>query len=383
MRAWFLVLLVGCQPRFVETSAEVDAFIAQADFDGACVALKMTHHNKDELRHYAAEKLAEYPEIPEATACICAAMYDAEKGTWDPPVVEGVEGTRRDDLAECIAPALSDERIEKSADLVTAVGKMYAPAGIAAMAGLVKNGSADPTIRAAAVEVLRMAEDQRPLVVETMASDPSPQVRAAAAAALEGHDKDKDVREALTTAATSDTDPSVRASAVKVLGKSHKKTFIRDLLCRVMMEDEDEVVRRTAIEPLKGTTDEKALACLGERLKKEETSPAVRTAYLEALAASPHEDSATILCKNIGPFLRMYVTDEIADRIDGVNIIESQNNRDWENSYSCVEQALRQAGYSCFAKHHLGGWMIDLGGKGSLPRCPGMSALGGATEMEF
>ena len=164
MRALFLLLLVGCQPRFVESSGEVDAFIAQADFHAACVGLKMTHHNKDVLRQYTAEKLADYPDIQEATDCLCAAMYDSEEGSWDPAVLAGLEGVRRDDLAQCIAPALTDDRIEKSADLVTAVGKMYAPEGIAAMVGLV-NGDAPAEVRAAAVSILRISEDHRDLVL--------------------------------------------------------------------------------------------------------------------------------------------------------------------------------------------------------------------------
>ena len=75
----------------------------------------------------------------------------------------------------------------------------------------------------------------------------------------------------------------------------------------------------------------------------------VRASTLNALYRSPSDEAALVLCNAIGPFLRMYVKTGIADTLPAVNIIEQQNNRDFERSYECVQKALRQGGYSCYA----------------------------------
>jgi hypothetical protein len=116
----------------------------------------------------------------------------------------------------------------------------------------------------------------------------------------------------------------------------------------------------------------RSIQCLKKRLLEEEPSGAVREATLAALGASPSDHAAEVLCDAIGPFLRLHVRDQIADRIPGANIIEVQNNRDFERSYECVGKALRQGGYSCYARNHLGHWYKRLGGKASTPWCPGM-----------
>jgi len=115
-----------------------------------------------------------------------------------------------------------------------------------------------------------------------------------------------------------------------------------------------------------------AIACLKKRLYAKEDSSMVRASTLEALGRSPSDEAALVLCHAIGPFLRMYVTNGIAEKLPAVNIVETQNNRDFERSYDCVYQALRQRGYSCYARNHLGSWMNELGGKASTPWCPGM-----------
>ena len=74
--------------------------------------------------------------------------------------------------------------------------------------------------------------------------------------------------------------------------------------------------------------------------------------------------------------------DQIADDVPGFNIIETQNNRDWERSYECVEKALEQGGYSCYARNHLGHWFNELGGSASTPWCEGMVKTSKGPEIE-
>src|SRR5690606_29312082 len=105
-----------------------------------------------------------------------------------------------------------------------------------------------------------------------------------------------------------------------------------------------------AVKAAHGTKRPEVLTCLKKRLLANEESASVRTATLKALGASPSDDAAKALCDGIGPFLRMYVKDQIAERMSGVNIVEIQNNRDWEASYACVQKALGQGGYSCYAR---------------------------------
>jgi hypothetical protein len=373
IRTWFALVwaLVGCEPRFIEEAYEVDTFIAQGKFSSACVGLKMTHHAKDGLRGYTASKLAEYPEIPEATMCVCEALYNAEKGTWDAAVLKGLDGTRREDLAECVVPALADPRVEVDDTLIRGVSKLHTKAGGAALANIAKSHE-NPEFRALAVSGLRADDDQAPLVLDMMQNDAVGTVRAAAAGALEGRESDKNIREALLTAAREDADPAPRVAAIAVLEGLTSKGAVRGMLCDVLMEDEVEGPRVRAAQALKGTKDKASISCLEKRLLTEEDSSGVRDATLAALGASPAQEAADVLCTAIGPFLKLYVKDEIADKIAGTGIIEAQNNRDYERSYECVQKALAKGGYSCYAQNHLATWFNELGGKAHQPWCPGM-----------
>jgi hypothetical protein len=144
------------------------------------------------------------------------------------------------------------------------------------------------------------------------------------------------------------------------------------LACGLLMNDPEPEVRVAAANSFDGTKRKRGLACLKERLVTLEESPEVRSATLAALGASPSDQAAEALCDSIGPFLRLHVVDQIVTEIEGVNVIEAQNTRDWEASYKCVQKALGQGGYSCYARNHLGHWFRRLGGTASTPWCPGM-----------
>jgi hypothetical protein len=148
------------------------------------------------------------------------------------------------------------------------------------------------------------------------------------------------------------------------------------MVCKAMMDDPDERVRDQAVRSFRGSKRSVAIQCLKKRLYTKEESAVVRASNLDALYRSPSDEAALVLCHAIGPFLRMYVVNGIADSLPAVNIIENQNNRDFERSYECVQKAIRQGGYSCYARNHLGQWMNELGGKASTPWCPGMIKTG-------
>ncbi len=373
---WTLLagVVSGCEltPRFVEESSEIDGFLARKAFSSACVGLKM--REDDSLRTYTAEKLAELPHISVANDCLCAALYDAEAHTWDPAVARGVQGSERDDLAECLAPALGDAQVdaENRAELVQLIGGINAKSAFKALEELAASDP-DAGVRAGAASGLRPCTACVDTLQSLVSDDADASVRASAAAALKGR-TDKQTVAVLTEAATSDAAGEVRAAALdSVVQRRTAKTD--EMACSAMMDDEDVQVRIAAIKAFHGSKRASSIKCLKKRLLTEDENAGVRGAALEALGASPSDKAALALCDGIGPFLRLYVKEKIADDIPNTNIIEVQNNRDYERSYECVAKALSQGGYSCYARNHLGHWFNRLGGKTGTPWCPGMPRL--------
>jgi len=81
---------------------------------------------------------------------------------------------------------------------------------------------------------------------------------------------------------------------------------------------------------------------------------------------------AKILCDAIPFWLRTYNKEDIPDKIPGTDIIGAQNDRDFENSYACLQKAYaKSSGYSCFAKMYAGWWFRQVGGSAYVPKCPG------------
>jgi len=367
----WMMLLTACDmaPRFVKESAEIDAFLSQRRWSSACVGLKMK--NDDSLRQYTAERLVTYPHIASTTDCLCEAVYNAEKHTFDAMVVSGLKGSERDDLAECVIPALSDAAItgKDRTELVRVLGDMEAKAAYKSLETLVSEDK-DAETRAYAAGALRPSGGSVPILLAALQEDDDPRVRAAAARSLTGR-KDKEVEPIVVKAALEDPDGGVRAAALGAVVKK-KSAKTDDMVCKMMMEDADERVRDEAVRAFHGTKRASAIKCLEKRIMAEEESSLVRDSLFKALGASPSDKAALVLCDAIGPVMRMYVKDKLQDRTPGTNIIETQNNRDWERSFDCVKKALGKGGYSCYARNHLGHWMNTLGGKASTPRCPGM-----------
>jgi hypothetical protein len=381
--ACWLCALVACEPTVAETALDVDNRIRREDFEGACTGFRA---QDAEVRSYTAEALAQVADAPVATACVCAALYDPTSGRVDLEVASALEESKRDDLATCLARAIDDPHVADRAAVAERVADIGAEAGYDALS-TVARGSADTDARAAAVTGLRPSARHVPVLVGALTGDAAPGVRAAAAAGLVNR-KDAGVAEALV-AATGDADPSVRAAAVAALAVLADPAADA-AICRALLEDPDEGVRNAGVVAWNGVRRPEPVACLGRRLLKEEPSPTVRSNTLAALAASRTDGSKAALCDAIGPFLRLYVVDKRIEEIPGTEIVATQNAADMDRSYACVERALGQGGYSCFAKHHLGTWMNDLGGKARVSLCPGMAppvAAGSAPrepqEMSF
>ena len=361
--------LVACEipPQRVDKSKDVDEFIVRGAYASACVALK--NGDDDDLRRHTAGVLEQYPSELVANNCICDALYNAEAHSWDAAVVDGLRGSKRDDFAQCLAPALADDAIKDRERVAMLLSGLGASSGFKAL-GDAARSSDDPTIRAAALKGLRGSGGFTDTIVGALNKASEPEVREAAAQALEGRDG-KDVVKALIKAARKDEDGGVRAAALSSMVKL--KTLSTDeMVCDMMMSDADERVRDAAVRAFHGSKRPTSIACLKERLVTFEESETVRASTLAALGASPRDEAALALCDSIGPFLRHYVKEKLQDDTPATNIIETQNNRDWDRSYDCVARAKAQGGYSCYARHHLGVWIKKLGGSASTPWCPGM-----------
>ncbi len=369
--AMVMAVLVACEvpPRFVRESSEIDAYLAQRSYRSACVGLKA---QDDSLQSYTAQRLAEYKHVSTANDCLCEALYDAEAHSFSAAVATGLEDTHRDDLAACLAPALDDRAIEgpERAKLVRVLGGIDASSAYEALEALVASDS-DPAVRAQACAAVRPSKGAIPTVVQALQSDSDPAVRIACAKALEKR-KDKDVLEAVSKAALEDSDGGVRAAALEAV-VSAGAVRTDDMVCTAMMDDPDERVRLAAVQAWHGTKRMNGLKCIGAKMRVADASGAVRQAILDALKASPSKYATDLLCDNIGVWSRLYIRDKIAYEIAGADIVRAQNDRDYERSYECVAKALRQGGYSCFARNYLGHWMKDVGGKASTPWCPGMA----------
>lgn len=363
-----LMTMFGCEvvPRHVQEASEVDAFLVRGALASACVALDNRHD--DGLRTYTATELQKHDMDRTASRCLCAAVYRPDEHRADLAVLKGLVNSQRDDLAICAAAALEDAEVPDRDVVAAAIGKLDADGGYEALEGVAKT-SEDGKLRLAAIRALKHSARSRRALLGLMA-DADPAVRAAAATSLSGR-KDKEVEKAARKALADDDAVEVRAAALGMLVGADPKGSQR-AVCDVLMTDADATMRIGAAKAFHASRERGAIDCLKRRIAENEDNPAVRTTVMEALKASPNDRAAKALCDLIVPVMKQYVTKTIAEETEGVDIVRHQNDRDHENSYACVEKALKTGGLSCYARNHLGRWMNDLGGKASRPWCPGM-----------
>ncbi|TVQ90117.1 MAG: HEAT repeat domain-containing protein [Deltaproteobacteria bacterium] len=374
--ACFGLVTAACEPTYIETPAEVDIYISQGRFGTACIALRNDREPK--LRQYTANLLATYPDQTVVNDCICERIMAYRHGPYDDAVLRGLEGSKRDDLSTCALPAFDKAEGEERLQLVREFGAIRSSVSNDRLAEMVGDLKEPVEVReAAALGLLPAREAKQDLLLRSMANDPAPEVRAAIAKVFEGAEQ-PEVVSAITKAAREDEDGGVRAAALKAVVRL-KIPETDAMVCAAMLDDPDARVRLRAVRSFKGSKRDVALDCLERRLKKHEEDAEVREATMKAIYASPSPRSPKILCDNIGPFLRMYVKDLPVTRMQGADIIKHQNNRDFENSYDCVQRARAQGGYSCWGRYYLAVWTNDLGGKAHKPTCKGAPS----PEMSF
>jgi len=367
----------ACDPNWIDNSAEVDMYISQARWSAVCVAFK--NDRKDSLRTYTAQKVVENPDVVEGKECACEAVMDWPHGPYDAAVVDGFKGSRRDDLTACVLPALDQPmEPEQRLRLVTQIGEIASPSANQKMAELAKDTTEAADVRASAVRALMaVREEHQDLLLDRLANDPAPEVRAEAAAVFENV-KDDAIVEALVKAAKDDEDGLVRAAALKAVVKL-KIEETDAMVCDLMMNDPDERVRDRAVRSFKGSKRDVALQCLKKRLLTEEKSDTVRKSTLKAIYASPSDKAPGILCNAVGPFVRMYVDEVPVHKqpvSDAYDIMKHQNNRDYENSHDCAKRALAMGGHSCWGRWYLADWVERTGGSAFKPTCKGMDNPG-------
>jgi hypothetical protein len=363
-----LSILFACEmtPNHVEAS-DIDDALSRKHYKTMCVGLSM---KDDSVRQYATERmraLTEEEGIAIADACICEHIAHPSFG-WDAAIATGLTGEQRDAPTACFAELVADPAQQKRMEAITALTRIPSPAARKVLAEIATaSGPTDQRIRA--MESIGAMEDFRDGILTVLAEDSDEQVRASAATTLGGAGKNSPVIRALKDATTDDAGV-VRGAALVSL-KRLTGSSADDVLCTAMMEDESAAVRRASVGAFQGTKRPSAIACLRTRAMTFEEDASVRETMLKVLKSSPHDDSAQILCDAIPFWLKSYVVEDLPDKIPGTDIIQVQNDRDWERSYDCVQKAYRARGrYSCYAKMYVGHWFNELGGTGSIPGCP-------------
>lgn len=372
-----MAALFACEivPPYVDSMNVDDAFAHQR-YKVVCKGLEM---EDPETRTHAAEKLNEVTE-PIAAECTCQFAWDSAAHTFDAAILEGLEGSDREDLVSCFLPALDDAQLEERANLVTLLNKTRVPAVKTRMAAIAQDSGQDAEVRAAAIGALAGSmEADHVSALRGLLSDEDNGIRAAAAKALKGQSDDETIA-ALRTALEQDTEPEVRAAALKVL-KGAKVEDATELVCTAMIEDESPIVRKAAVLSFKGTKRQEAMDCLRRKTLTKEPDGDVRRSLLSVIKGSPHEDAGDVLCDAIPFYMRTYIKDKDPSQVPGTDIAAAQNDRDFENSYACYQGALRKtSGWSCRGRQYVASWYREVGGKSHVPRCAGDA---GAGEVVF
>ncbi len=373
-----LALLLACDPptpNFVDRTMIEDAY-RRGDNYIICAGLKM---EDDSTRGIAAETLATL-STPES--CLCDGL--TREGKWDMPIVRGLQKGTDDAHVGCAATLLDDPKQPERVELVNLLAKIKVPAVEARLMAAAKS-DADPAVRGAAMAVVRPAKNPEALALVTAAlSDPEASVRAGAARALLG----VDAAASQLQAAAADPDPSVRSAVLTSLRGMPGVPFA-DYACPALRSDPDPGVRATAATAMKGSKDEGLMTCLRAHMLEPEEDALVRGAMLAALRGTSGPVAGSILCDAIPFWVHTYIGEDRPEREGTADIIFAQNDRDFENSYDCVQRALKAGGYrTCEQKFYVNDWFHELGGKNTAPRpcrAPGAGGGGGAAsnEIEF
>lgn len=367
---WLLIsgLLSACEltPSYVDRIDIDDAF-ARSSYKTVCKGLEM---KEDDTRRYATERLIQV-EDPIAGECICTNIVD-EKDGWDDAVAAGLTGTERDELASCFTELVKKPDLPKRIEAVAALSKIPARVSRDTLAEIAVTPG-DSAVRVRAAEAIAGDSLYKEQQLQ-LASDSDTAVRAAAIGGLGAVKDDADVLALLRKTAVEDAEGAVRASALRAV-KKLEKSGADDLMCTAMMKDESAEVRSAAVGAFRGTKRDEPIACLRERAMTFEEDAGVRDALLGVLKSSPNKGAAKILCDAIPFWMKSYVLEELPEKLPGTSIVQAQNDRDWDNSYACLQRAYAKRGsYSCYGKMHVALWFREVGGTSHVPGCPGYEA---------
>ncbi len=364
----------GCDrtPSFVSTE-DVGGAMTLGRYNVVCKGLLMEH---EATRTYSASRLSEV-SLPVAEECICEHGTDAEAGTWDAAILDGLGGTNRDELVSCFADMLSNPATPDKLRLVSLLTKTTAPVVSTTLLEFLKDPSQEAAARAKAASILSGQGDAAYVssLVAILSSDDPPEVRAAVATILKTNESDE-VGDALRAAASDPSSPALVKSAALASLDALDPSSSREAICTAMLEDPDAEVRLAAVKlfhaPRSTGKGNAELDCLKTKLMTEEENGDVRQAVLEALKASPNDRVGDMLCNAIPFWVRTYVEDVHPDRMTGVNIIDAQNTRDFENTLSCLRRAYNQSGYTCKGRQYIAAWATDyIEFNPRVQRCPG------------
>jgi hypothetical protein len=372
--------------------ADIDQGLGLGAYNIVCKGLEM---EDPDVREYATTKFHKIEE-PIAVECVCEHIY--REGAWDSAVASGLKGARRDDMVACLADVLDDPAVDREIELVAALKLTGAPLVPDRLFAYAKRAE-DPKARALAVSgLLGSTEPERiAFMLDKLANDPSPDVRVAAMKALKGQEA-PEVTAALRTAYTDDADGVVRLEALRMVAEGRPDD--RDaIICSSIMDDPSPEVRMAAIGMYKGTKRDVALECLRERTFTDEPDSKVREKLLDILKSSRSDQAEDLLCELVPVWLSKHAEDEITysagtDQVTvnpGLQVMEAQNDRDYERSLECAQRAFAQRGkMHCFGKAYLTMWVNTLGGKAHRPGCLNGDAVrqqsagaGGAGVISF
>lgn len=365
----------GCNPvpDFVDAD-DVGAAFTLGRYATVCRGLEM---NDEWTREYSAGKLVAVSD-PIASECVCKNAIDVETGSWDSSILRGIAGSARNDFADCFVPVLDSPATENRNDLIKGLIATSASNVTERFMGLLDDVNENGELRAHILSTLALCEtdDTKARFLGMLTTDPAAEIRAAIATELICNDSEAAFSTLLEVAKT-DESGSVRAAALKTIDRLNAKSAY-STICNAMLKDEDPLVRKTSVELFrgpkkKGAKGKRESECLRKKAFQVEDDSGVRSAVLTALKRSPRQDVADVLCDAIPFWVEKYVDNVHPDRMEGTDIIGTQNNRDFVNTPKCLRRAYERRGrYSCKGKQYVAAWAREVGLQVHVPKCDGI-----------
>lgn len=368
-------ILPACDttPDFVDAK-DVGAAFTLGRYATVCRGLAM---RDDWTREFSAGKLVSISE-PIAAECVCDNAFDAETGAWDASILRGIAGSARDDFADCFVPALDNPATENRNDLIKALIATSAPNMTERFMSLLSDPKESGELRAHILATLALCENDasKDRFLKMLQNDPATEIRAAIATEMICNDSEQSFA-ILLDVAQNDANSTVRAAALSTIDRLNAKAAY-DTVCEALLKDESPEVRKTAAglfrgPKKKGAKGKRESACLRKKAFQVEDDTDVRSALLTALKRSPRQDAADVLCDAIPFWVEKYVDNVHPDRMEGTDIIGTQNNRDFINTPKCLRRAYDRRGrYSCKGKQYVAAWAREVGLQVHVPKCDGI-----------